>query len=67
MDPTDRLDAVQLLKEQFQELSELQKKLIRTAVFGGMTPEELKEYDDRQKRIAELIERLGKLEQREAD
>jgi hypothetical protein len=36
-------------------------------VFGGMTPQEVKEYDDRQKRIAELIERLSKLEQREAD
>jgi len=67
MDPTDKLDAVQLLKEQFRELIELQKKLIRAAVFGGMTPQELEEYDDRQRRIAELIERVGKLEQREAD
>jgi len=32
-----------------------------------MTPQELEEYDDRQRRIAELIERVGKLEQREAD
>jgi NMD protein affecting ribosome stability and mRNA decay len=35
MDPTDRLDAVQLLKEQFQELMERQQKLIKRAVFSG--------------------------------
>lgn len=40
MDPPDKLDAVQLLKEQFQVLIELQNKLIRAAVFGGMTPQE---------------------------
>jgi hypothetical protein len=65
MDNSDSL-AVWALKEEFQQLVEQQNRLLRKAVFGGMTPEELKEYDDRQERISKLIEHLGELEKRKA-
>jgi hypothetical protein len=43
-------------------LNEQQRKLLKLAVFGGMTPEEAKEYDEGQRRITKLIERLAVLE-----
>lgn len=65
MDNSDSI-AIRALKEQLQQLVEQQNRLMKTAVFGGMTRKELKEYDDRQERISKLIERLGELEKRKA-
>jgi hypothetical protein len=66
-DPPDLSAAMKALKEELQQLVEQQQKLIKTAVFGGMTPEEQKQYDDRQARVTKLIERLTALEKAETD
>jgi hypothetical protein len=66
-DEPDALATIQQLEEEFEKHRQQQVKLLNTAVFKGMTPEELKEYEDRQKRISNLIERLGELEKHKSD
>lgn len=66
MNTLNHLAAIQALKIELQELIEQQKKLLRAAVFGGMTPEEQAKYDERQTRITKLIERLTALERAES-
>jgi DNA primase large subunit len=61
MDNSDSV-AVQALKEEFRRLVEQQERLLKKSVFGGMTPEEANEYDERQRRIRKLVERLTALE-----
>lgn len=62
----NHLGSIQALKTELQRLIDQQKMLMRAAVFGGMTPEEQAAYDERQTRIAKLIERLSALERKSA-
>ena len=47
------------LREELKALSDHQAKMLKLAVFGGLTMDEGKEFDDRKLRIAKLIERLA--------
>ena len=62
MNTPHNLAAIRALKDELEQLNEQQRKLLKLAVFGGMTPEEAKEYDEGQRRITKLIERLAVLE-----
>ena len=52
--PNDRLDPHELRAE-LSKLKELQSKVRKQAVFGGMSLAETNEYDARQQRIMEII------------
>jgi hypothetical protein len=55
-------ETVQKLKREIDRLTVIQAKALKTATFGGMTPEEAKEYDNRREEILKLVERLAMLE-----
>jgi len=45
----------QTLKEELSDLRELQNKVTKQAVFGGLSHAEAKEYDERQQRIMKIV------------
>lgn len=49
------------LQEEIMNLNREQIKLLRAAVFGGMTREEAREYDERHNAIVELLNELARL------
>jgi hypothetical protein len=51
-------DEPRKLQEELSSLKELQNKLTKQAVFGGMSPAETKEYDARQQRIMKIVATL---------
>ena len=57
-DSPDGPSTIHRLREELKALSEHQTKVLKLAIFGGLTMDEAKEFDDRQVRIAKLIERL---------
>jgi hypothetical protein len=46
------------LKDELSTLKELQNKVTKQAVFGGMSPSETKEYDVRQQRMMHIVATL---------
>jgi len=63
MPAPDPRDAVHRLKEEIYRLTEEQIEAAKMATFGGLTPDEAKEYEDRRAKILELVEQLRLLEE----
>jgi hypothetical protein len=63
-DATALARAVERLREEISRLSKLHEKSLSKAAFGGMTPAETKEYDERLERLAAMNRELASLEQR---
>jgi hypothetical protein len=54
----DNLAAVILLNGELKALKDLQDEALRVATFGGMTADEAEEFDERNKRIANIKQEL---------
>ena len=63
--PHTKEAASDLLKKEIDLLSKQQSEARRTATYGGMTPDEAKEYDLRRKTILNLTETLLRIEKHE--
>lgn len=54
--------AIHRLRDQIGQLTEQQTEALRTAVYVGMSPAEVKAYDDRHAQILELLNQLSEME-----
>jgi len=54
---TNTLELIHTIKCEIDRLSEKQAEALKTATYLGMTPDEAKEYD-RRERIAELVHQM---------
>lgn len=61
-DPTDTVSAVHRLKQEIDRLTQEHAKALKDAVYIGMTQEQAQVYDQRRKKITELIQKLSLLE-----
>ncbi len=59
--PVDNQRAIRSLRREFNMLAEQQIEALKTATFVGMTGEQAKEYDARQRRINDLANKLARL------
>ncbi len=59
---SETVDAVRRLKQEIDRLTEEQSKALKQAIYDGMPPDEVKEYDARRNRITQLVQQLGMLE-----
>jgi len=46
------------IKREIESLNQQQAESLKSATFVGMTPDEAKEYDERRKKIARLVEEM---------
>jgi hypothetical protein len=63
-DETDPKPTIQSLQNELERLKNAQDKAMRSAIYVGMTKAELKEADERRKRIYELYEAIIALQGR---
>lgn len=61
-DRSDRLTTLHRLRQKIDQLTEQQTEALRTAVYVGMSPSELKAYDDRHAEILQLLQQLAEIE-----
>jgi hypothetical protein len=59
---SDTMDAVHRVKGQLDKLTEQQSAALKRAIYLGMTTDEAKKYDERQRQITELVQELNLLE-----
>jgi len=59
---SDTMDAVHRVKGQLDKLTEQQSAALKRAIYLGMTADEAKKYDQRQRQITELVQELNLLE-----
>lgn len=52
------MDAVHRVKGEIDRLTEQQSDALKRAIYLGMTTDEAKEYDERQRQITELVQEL---------
>lgn len=52
---------VHRLKQEIDRLNELQAKVLKSATYVGMTPDEATEYEVRRSRITQLVRELAML------
>jgi hypothetical protein len=58
LDPSKTADDIARLRQEIDRLREKQFKALKEATFVGMTPDEAKEFDERSKAIASILEKL---------
>lgn len=56
------MDAVHRVKGEIDRLTEQQSDALKRAIYLGMTTDETKKYDERQRQITELVQELTLLE-----
>jgi len=59
---SETVEAIHRLKQDIDSLGEQQAEALQTAMFMGMTPSEVIEYDERGDKITELIRQLTLLQ-----
>jgi beta-phosphoglucomutase-like phosphatase (HAD superfamily) len=59
---SDTTDTVHRVKGQLDKLTERQSAALKRAIYLGMTTDEAKKYDERQRQITELVQELNLLE-----
>jgi hypothetical protein len=59
---SDTMDAVHRVKGQLDKLKEQQSAALKRAIYLGMTTDETKKYDERQRQITELVQELNLVE-----
>jgi len=57
-DPSDTVAAIHRIKQEIDELTEMQAEALKTATFVGMTSDGARDYDERRQRIAGLVQEL---------
>jgi hypothetical protein len=55
----DHLTLIDELKQELRTLTDQQFRILKGATFGGLSDDEAKDYDNRQRQITKLIERLA--------
>ena len=55
----DDLTLIDELKQELRTLTDQQFRILKGAIFGGLSDGEAKDYDNRQRQITKLIERLA--------
>jgi hypothetical protein len=59
---SDTLATVHRLRHQIDRLTQQQTEALKTAIYVGMSPAEVKAYDDRHAEILGLMHQLAELE-----
>jgi hypothetical protein len=62
-DPSSTRARIERLQKEVSSLRSLQAKALKDAVYVGMTPAEAKEYDERRRRITDLVSELSSIDQ----
>jgi len=60
---SQRLEAIHLLKEEIDRLTEQQTNALTAATYLGMTTDEDKEYEERREKILRYVQDLKMLEE----
>lgn len=58
----DNLTLIDELKQELRKLTDEQIGILKGATFGGLSEDEAKDYDNRQRQIIRLIQRLAELQ-----
>jgi len=56
----DTLSEIDRVKHEIDKLNQLQTAALKLAVYGGMTPDEANEYDERRGKLTRLVQQLAK-------
>lgn len=61
-DPAETADTIARLRQEIHRVRAEQFKALKTATFVGMTSDEAKEFDERGREIASILEKLMMLQ-----